>query len=203
MTIRKGRAWAENGPLAAGAPVVDSDAELRAIVERARRDGREPGEVGLLGGDLCRTLGGLGRPDRLGTAEAVRAPVDIVRAELDGRLHWFCAHLVAHRWCWVGEAVVAMNAEWLGDRKLGPRAHPNDGLVDVTTGSLAWQERLAARSRARTGTHVPHPRLRTPRSSHVDIELPRATPVWLDGVPAGRVRRVVLDVEPDALVVVV
>ncbi|MCC6435406.1 MAG: hypothetical protein IT196_10295 [Acidimicrobiales bacterium] len=203
MTIRRGQDWATNGPLAAGAPVLADDAALRAHVERARRSGVEPGEVGLLGGDLCRTLGGPGRADRLHGDEAVRAPIDVVRAVLDGREHWFVAHLVAHRRCWSGEAAVAMNAEWLGRWKLGPRAHPNDGLVDLTRGSLPWQQRLEARRRARTGNHLPHPRLRTERSGTVRFELPVATPTWLDGVAVGRVLRVELTVEADAVLVVV
>lgn len=203
MSIRRGRDWASNGPLAAGAPVLDSDAALRVHLEQARRAGVEPGEVGLLSGDLCRTLGGPGRPERLRGEDAVRAPIDAVRAVLDGREHWFVAHLVAHRPWWAGQAAVAMNAEWLGPWKLGPRAHPNDGLVDVTLGALRWQERLEARRRARTGTHLPHPMLRTERSGTVRFELPVATPVWLDGVAVGRVRRVELTVEADALLVVV
>ena len=64
----------------------------------ARPSGPHPlGEIGLIGGDLCATLGGLGDRARLLTDEAFRAPIDVVRAELDGRPHWFVAHLVARR----------------------------------------------------------------------------------------------------------
>lgn len=203
MTIKRGEPWAENGPLADGAPVVTTDAALRALVEAARLEQREVGEVGLLGGDLCATLGGLGRLERLATAEAVRAPIDVVRARLDGVDHWFVAHLLAHHSAWQGEAAVAMNAEWVGTWKLGPRAHPNDGLVDVTIGALGWQDRLKARQRATSGTHVPHPRLRVERSGRVEFRLRKPTPVHLDGVRVGRAVHVELTVEPDAFIVVV
>ena len=139
MAIRRGEPWATNGPLAAHAPVVSDDAALRAHVEQARRRGAMPGEIGLLGGDLCATLGGPGRRERLTSDEAVRAPIDVVRVEFAGETYWFVAHLVAHRRAWRGDAAVAMNAEWLGSWKLGPRAHPNDGLVDVTSGRLGWR----------------------------------------------------------------
>jgi len=203
MVIRRGESWGANGPLAADAPVLDGDGALRALVESARRAHQPLGEVGLVGGDLCATLGGLRSRDRLFTDEAFRAPIDVVRAELDGRPHWFVAHLVARRRGWRGEAAVAMNAEWLGPWKLGPRAHPNDGLVDVTTGSLGWRDRLRARDRARTGTHLPHPRLTTRRADRLTLSFPRPTPVVLDGVAAGTASEIVLWVEPDALVVVV
>ncbi len=208
MTIRRGQAWAANGPLAPGAPIVSSDAALRALVEGARRRQEPLGEVGVVGGDLWATLGGPGATGatagtaRLRSEVAVRAPIDVIRVELDGQPHWFVAHLIAHRWGWQGEAAVAMNAEWFGPYKLGPRAHPNDGLVDVTSGSLRWPERLEARRRAVAGTHLPHPRLRVQRASHAVVCFARATPIHLDGVAVGRAKQVELHVEADALQVV-
>ena len=38
-----------------------------------------------------------------------------------------------------------MNAQWLGDWDLGPRSHPNDGLLDVTDGTLPFGDRWKAR----------------------------------------------------------
>ncbi|MFN0027724.1 MAG: hypothetical protein ACKV2O_11195 [Acidimicrobiales bacterium] len=204
MSIERGRSWGTNTALAEGSPMVHSDADLRALVETAQRLGRPAGTVGLLGGDLCATLGGPGDPQRLRGPDAVQVPIDVVRVVLDGAVeHWFVAHLVAHRRAWAGQAAVAMNADSLGPLRLGPRAHPNDGLVDVTSGSLPWRERREARRRARTGAHLPHPALRVRRAGHVVIEFHRPTPVWLDLVPVGRARHLELTVQPDALQVVV
>ncbi len=204
MSIERGRSWGTNTALAAGSPVVGTDAELRSLVETARREGRELGPVGLLGGDLCATLGGPGNPERLRSLAALQVPIDVVAVVLDGTTQlWFVAHLVAHRRAWVGRAAVAMNADSLGPLRLGPRAHPNDGLVDVTFGSLPWRDRLEAKRRARTGAHLPHPGLRVQRAARVVIDFDRPTAVWLDAVPVGRARRLELTVEPDALQVVV
>lgn len=192
------------------------DAALRRVFEASRQAGRpgagpraRPLEVGLLGGDLCRTVGGPGDSDRLYGDAAVRMVIDAVRvdsAEGDGPW-WFLAHLVAHRRGWRGDAAVAMNAEWLktsrGMWKLGPRAHPNDGLVDCTTGRLGWRDRGKARRRAASGDHLPHPALTVTRAASVELVFDRPTPVRLDGEPIGAHRRVSLTVEPDALVVVV
>ncbi len=65
MTVRKGEAWGRTGPAPAGLVEVRSDAELHELVNDRRRAGAPIPPVGLLGGDLCRTLGGTGRPERL------------------------------------------------------------------------------------------------------------------------------------------
>jgi diacylglycerol kinase family enzyme len=96
-----------------------------------------------------------------------------------------------------------MNAEWLGAWDLGPRSHPNDGLLDVTDGSLRLRERLTARRRARTGSHLPHPGLRTSRVAAATFSFERGMPVHLDGEAMGTVHEVVVRTEPDALTVVV
>lgn len=203
MTIRKGEPWGGPGTLAPGAPVVDDDAGLRAIVEAARRANATPPEVGVVGGDLCRTVGGPGDRDRLAKG-GTRLPIDVGRVDIDGTTYWFCAHLVARRRLWWGRAAVVMNAQWLGAWDLGPRAHPNDGLLDRTEGQLPLGDRREARRRARTGTHVPHPALEVSRSAHHELVFDPPVGVWLDGVRvAARANRLVVDVEADAAVIVV
>jgi diacylglycerol kinase family enzyme len=130
-------------------------------------------------------------------------PVDVGRAELDGRPRWFVAHAVVRGPFWVGRAIAVMNAQWLGEWDLGPRAHPDDALLDVTDGALPLGDLLKARARARTGTHLPHPALRTSRVGQLSVELARPRSVWLDGERVGRARRIEVEVEPDALRVVI
>jgi len=203
MAIRKGEAWGSPGALAPGSPVVDSDAGLRAIVEQARRTQTPIPMVGLVGGDLCRTVGGPGDHRRL-TGGGVILPIDVARADIDGTTHWFCSHLVARRSWWFGRAVAVMNSQWLGDWDLGPRSHPNDGLLDLTDGTLPVGDRREARRRARTGTHLPHPALRAARSAHHELSFDPPLDVWLDGQRVARkVRSVVVTVEPDAAEIVV
>ena len=96
-----------------------------------------------------------------------------------------------------------MNAAWLGDWNLGPKAHPNDGLLDVTEGRVRAGELLQARSRARTGTHVPHPDIRETRAAAMQFEMRRPTPVYLDGEYVATARFLSIRTEPDALTCVV
>jgi hypothetical protein len=203
VTIEKGRPWGAPGPLADDGVVVRSDAEARRLVTEARRTGRPVPPIGLLGGDLCRTLGGQGDEGRLRSPHATTFTVDLGSVLVDGRLHWFVAHLIARRSWWRGRAIAVMNAQWLGDWDLGPRSHPNDGLLDATDGDLPLGERLTFRRRVRTGTHLPHPALRTSRAAAMSFELDPALDVRLDGEPVGRARTLSVRIESDALTVVV
>jgi hypothetical protein len=194
--------WGHPGRLAPDAPVAASDAQLRALVEASRRAGAPRLQVGLLGGDLCRTLGGRGDERRLHSDEAIEYPVDVGAVLVDGRLHRFVAHLVARRRGWRGPFLVAMNADRLGPLVLGPKAHPGDGLLDVTQGQLPLGDRLRARRRARSADHLPHPGLRTDRVAALQAGFDHAVDVWLDGERVGTARSLSIRVEPGALAVV-
>jgi YegS C-terminal NAD kinase beta sandwich-like domain len=201
VTIRKGEAWGAVGALPAGAVTVRSDREARRVVEAARRAGDPVPPLVLLGGDLCRTMGGRGDEARLARGEGLVAPVDLGSVLLDGRQHWFVAHLVARRSWWSGRVVAAMNAEFLGRWDVAPRGHPNDGRLDVfdVRDSMPLRDRLAARKRLPTGGHLPHPAVEASRVPAVQVEFERPTPVWLDGERVGEARRLSVRLEPDAL----
>jgi YegS C-terminal NAD kinase beta sandwich-like domain len=183
--------------------MVRSDAEARAVVEEARRTNRSVPTIGLLGGDLCRTLGGRGDEPRLHSEEALTVPVDLGVVDLGGDRHWFVAHLVARRSWWFGRVVAVMNAEYLGAWDVAPRAHPNDGVLDVLDATMRLAERWHARRRLADGSHVPHPRIRENRTATVSIDFDRSVPVLLDGDRVGEARELRVGVEPDAVTCVV
>lgn len=203
MTIRKGEPWGEPGALPSHGVVVRSDREARAVVTAARRASEPIPPLGLLGGDLCRTLGGTGDEARLRTAAAVQVPVDLGAVLIDGRLHWFVAHLVARRGWWRGRVVAAMNAQFLGAWDVAPKGHPDDGRLDVLDADLPFDERLQVRARLKTGTHVPHPRIDERHVSALQVDLERPTPVHLDGDQVAVATSLSIRVEPDALLCVV
>jgi len=200
--ISKGSPYGEPGMLPDDGVVVRSDRQARAVIEQARHEGRPFPVLGLLGGDLCRTLGGPGDEARLRSPEAVRVVVDLGEVLLDGRLHVFVAHLVARTRGW-GHVVAAMNAQFVASWVLGPRAHPNDGLLDVYQADLSVPDRMKVRARVRHGAHLPHPRIKERRTAAMQIDLGRPRTVYLDGEHWGEARNLALRVEPDALTVVV
>ena len=180
--------------------MVSSDSEARRVLEECRRTRQPFPALGLTGGDLCRTLGGTGDRARMESGQGVWFPLDVGEVLLDGRMHLFVAHMVARSRLWA-RAVVAMNAQAIGDWNVGPRAHPNDGLLDVYEAELPLPERLKVRSRLHHGAHLPHPGIRERRVPAAQFELDRPLPVRLDGERVGVARVIAVRVRPDALVV--
>ena len=202
MTIEKGQPWGTPGRLPADGIVARTDGEARAAVEAARRAGTPVPTIGLLGGDLCRTLGGTGDAARLRSADAVTFPVDVGSVVVDGRSHWFVAHLVARNRWWT-RTWLAMNAQWLGDLNLAPRGHPDDGVLDTFDARLTPGDLWQVRARARHGAHLPHPRIGERRVSALQMTFERPRRLWLDGEAVGTVRSLSVRLEPDAVQVVI
>ena len=203
MTVRKGEPWGAPGRLPEGAVLVHTDAEARRAVTAARRTGDDVPVLGLVGGDLARTCGATGSEARLRSGEAQHLPVDLGEVLVDGSLHFFVAHLVARR-SWVrGRVVAAMNAQYLGAWDVAPRSHPNDGRLDTVDADLSLGDRLKARSRLPSGSHVPHPGIIERRVKALQVDLDRGMRVWLDGECIGPARTLSIRTVPDALTVVV
>lgn len=214
MSIRRGADWGRPVRAAAGAQVIGSDAELAAVVGSSGGSG-EPGELIVTGGDLHRTLGAPDRRD-VTNAELVAFEIDLVRGVGVGRDGTEVALLaVAHvvglpvsrrrgvEALWRGPSFVAANAAFLGEANIGPRAHPGDGLLDVSWGELPRRDLRAARSRMRTGSHLPHPAIEERRASSWSAPEGTRYIVLCDGVKVGELREIRLTVEPDAVVVAV
>ncbi len=196
MTISKGSAYGEPGAaLPEDGVRCATDGEARRALETARRRGRPFPALGLVGGDLARTLGGSGALD-------VAFPVDLGQVLVDGRLHLFVAScIVRNRW-WTRTLAVG-NAQWLGEWNLWPRGHPNDGRLDLLDARLSTRDLGKVRARLRTGSHLPHPGIRERRMRAETVQLEDPLGVWLDGDRIGQGRTFAFRCVPDALRVLV
>lgn len=176
MTIRRGEPWGAEVPRPTELELAASD---RAIVDA-------DGPIGLAGGDVFRSLG----------SPVVRDPVqrvelDGIDVELDeGRRFLGVAHVVARRSWWRGSVIACMNVDHLGAWNVAPRAHPNDGRIDVVecTPSMPLRARWAARGRLAAGTHLPHPDIEVARVTERCWDFDRPHRIWVDGVEVGRSR---------------
>jgi diacylglycerol kinase family enzyme len=147
-------------------------------------------------------MGGTGDRERLRSPDAVTFPLDLGLVSHDGDDAEFVAHVVA-RDRWWRRVLVAMNAQWIGSWNAGPRAHPNDGLLDVYDAALTLRELPAVRRRLVSGTHVPHPHIDHRRVRELNVSFDRGRWLFIDGRPAGRVRQLRIGIEPDRLRAVV
>ena len=193
MTIRRGETWGQvlTAPIDAGE--ARSDAELAEAVT-----GRDARPVVIRGGDVHRSLGA---PST--TTATMRVPIDIIAVNADGTTFSAVAHVIARRrgrlgW-WHGPIVAVMNVDHLGAWDAAPRAHPNDGWLDVieVNESMSLRSRWQAWRRLRTGSHVPHPEITVRRVRTETFTFDRPLGVWLDGVERATVRSLRVDVEPD------
>jgi hypothetical protein len=196
VNIAKGEDWGAPEPVPADAIRLGSDREAAEVAAEHRRANRPIPPMVLTGGDLARTLGG-GRPEPATMRTHVR--VDLGAALLDGKLHWFLAHLVVRRSWLRGRVVVAANAAFIGEWNVAPRAHPGDGRLDVIDADPSLGDRLKARRRLPMGTHIPHPAITVRRTEAIQIDLGRPTPVRLDGHRVGSARSLSIRLEPAAV----
>jgi len=203
VSIRKGGEWGEPGRLAPGSAVASSDRELAELIGGFMEAGAVPPPIGLSGGDLHASIGSP-PPERMWTDEARVLPIDVVEVRLDDGEPILCVgHVVAGGPLrWLTETLVVMNATSLDGQNLGPKAHPGDGLVDVTHGRVPLGDWFTARRRAGAGAHLPHPGLRTSRVSELDVVLGQRLAVRIDGLVRGRATRVRCRVLADAASIV-
>lgn len=201
MPIRKGESWGEPGSLAEGAPILNDNGSLRSFVTAAMAAGQTEIEVGLRGGDLGRTVGATAGSPRPG--ESQRLPCDLMRIRTASGDYHACAHVVARRSWWRGRIIAVMNAAWIGEWNVGPRAHPGDSLLDSFDANPTFQDRVRARQRLPVGDHVPHPNIATRRARALTFELERELDLYLDGERIERVKRFDIEVVPALLVAVV
>lgn len=203
MTIERGGVW---GAPAAGAVGLDeprvatTDADVAALAAEGRERGGAVIELGAVGGDVARTIGlEQLRPE----ANRYAYPFDLGLIELDdGPQRPFVVAAVAHRRFWRGEFAIVANCGWLGGWYVGPKSHPNDGLLDVTLGTLSPAQRLLARRRLPTGTHLPHPDLRAVRRGSWEHRFASPVMVSADGRSIGRARSLRVSVLPDCFILI-
>ncbi len=178
MTVERGGAWGRVAPLPADGVIVRSDRDAAAVVADARARGSGLPTIGLLGGDLCKTLGGTGDESRLRGPDAITLPIDVAEADVDGHAHVFLAHVVARRSWWTGRVWAAMNAEWLGDWDVAPRP------TRATVCSTPWTSRCHCATASKLGAVSPLARTsRILRSRSSAVATPRSpsTPHWASG----------------------
>jgi hypothetical protein len=197
MTVQKGEPWGHPAVSPDDVRVVSTDRDIREWIVWHRTRGQPIRDLAVAGGDLARTCGGGGG----GRPSSAMVTVDAMRVSLDdGEPTWGAAHVVARREWLRGELAMVMNAQFYGAYDIAPRSHPNDGKVDVlhVDGEMGWRDRLQARQRARTGSHLPHGHLTMRSVADCELSFDEAVVVWIDGVRQRAVRRLRVTVEPDA-----
>lgn len=200
MTIRTGEPWGSETDRPADLRIARSDAELAAWVAD------DPdGSYGVDGGDLHRTVGAPLHTGASPAARVHRLPIDVLDVVADGSHHLAIAHVVVRRGWWRGPLSFVGNVGLLGTWNVAPRAHPNDGRLDVVDvdASMRVRDRREAHRRLPTGTHVPHPAISVRRATEWTWAGPDGAHVWIDGVDVGPRSTITVRIVPDAAAVMI
>ena len=88
----------------------------------------------------------------------------------------------------------------LGGYEPAPRAHPGDGILDVVevAETMTLRQRLMARRRSRTGSHLPHPEISTTRARDLRRSFDEPLLVVVDGRAIATTRHLDIAVLPAA-----
>jgi len=203
MTIERGQDWGAPAPPGSVDFVASSNGELRSLVEDARLASAVDPKIGVIGGDLWKALGSpSGGLERLKGSDARQVSIDLIECELDGRRCFAAAHVFLLSNWWRGPVTAVMNSEWWGSWLVAPKAHPNDGLLDLVEGDLPIRQRVLIKRRLLTGDHLPNSALKVGRVTELKREFVRPTRVIIDGVEEDRCQHLSLQVLPDALSII-
>lgn len=194
MTIKKGEEWGERISVPHDFHIAEDDADLASY---------EPNEIiALRRGDMHRALGQPTIPGS--TPECTSVHVDALLCRItmrDGSIsERYAASSVSFGTWWSGEYVIVSNSGFFQGLNIAPRSHPNDGIVELFTISIAmsWRQRFLARRRARTGTHIPHPNLSIQRvQHHSTARTDRRQRLSLDGRAVADWERIDIEVAAD------
>ncbi|MCE2735812.1 MAG: hypothetical protein LW686_00080 [Ilumatobacteraceae bacterium] len=161
MTIRKGEEWGVRVMCPEEREIAEDD------FDASRHDSSSVFSV--IRGDLHLSLGSPKVP--IIGHECTAVPIDALRCTVtapsgEQRDLFAISSITLGSW-WRGSFVVLSNSGFYNGLNIAPRSHPNDGECDVMVmeRNLPFRQRVLARQKAKTGTHVPHPLISLRRST--------------------------------------
>jgi hypothetical protein len=194
MTIERGVAW--------GKSVQVPDNVISASTDKGLAACAPTDFVSLLGGDLFQSLGSP-RPVRT-NAECTLVNIDALECRIDfsgtSSKVLAASSVVIGSWWSRTEFVVITNGGMLDGLDLTPRAHPNDGKWDILRlhKSMDMRQRILARRRSKTGSHIPHPDISVSRAAEVSMQrVQKRQKLVVDGVPVRHWNAIHCRVLPD------
>jgi len=201
MVIKHGQDWGREDIAPSDLARASSDSALADCLGEGHRN------VVVTGGDMWRTIGSENRAVVAGEA-AMCLPIDVMKVEFRRDDESIVSKIaVAHvvlrrsniRGGWLrGPLTIAANAQFMGHWDIAPRGHPNDGRVEITQVDevMSLRQRLTARARLSTGSHLPHPLIQTKSMKNFVWEGDSRSHqvLWIDRQLIGRVKSLSVEV---------
>ena len=164
----------------------------------------ESGEslIGLRGGDLYESLGGRGLGEREVDKGTVGLKLDLGQLVIGQSNYLFASYCKISKPLKPWDTIWAVNSPIIGHRRISPKSHPADGLLDIVKFSLSFRESLKAYKRSTSGDHLPHPDIKTSKKRNCMINARGKRKVVIDGEKIAYSKEVSISVIPHAIAVV-
>lgn len=191
--IRRGEPWGSATTMPGVVVIAKSD---RAIATTDRSQPLFPES-----GDIARSLGNPAIPaiGRDCMEVSIDAMLCIIALRDEAEKSFVAASSLVVGSPWRGRQVIISNAGWVNGLNVAPRAHPNDGFVEMMTISSGMnrRQRVLARRRMRTGTHLPHPDISMNRINSAVINRNPRERLLIDGQEIPEWTSFSMQVHPD------
>ena len=206
MTIQKGQDWGRSVARPDKLHLVADDQEAGAYLNQHLSVAGPPLEIAILKSNISRTLGVSGA--NIQKSEMLRTEFDVVEAtfELENskvrERRYFLGHAFIRSKWFRGETVGVLNSSFVGRRDWAPRSHPNDGKFDVIEfdESISIRQRLTAYRLMRSGSHLPHPKIRHRQMTQYSAGCIESSTLYIESIRVGNVKSCIFNVLPDAVV---
>ena len=164
----------------------------------------ESGEslIGLQGGDLHESLGGRGVGEREGDEGTVGLKVDLGQLVIGKSNYLFASYCKISKPLKPWYTIWVVNSPIIDHRRISPKSHPADGLLDIVEFSLSFRQSLKAYKRAKSGDHLPHPQIKTSKKRTYMIKASGKREVVIDGKKIAYCKEVSISIIPHAIAVV-
>ena len=190
--IRRGEPWGLETTWPEDAVIIHSDHAL-ALADPSR-------PVFLASGDISRSLGHPSMPSGDGKCTEVRIDAMLCTvASSAGERKIVAASSIIVGSHWRHRHMIISNGGWWNEWNIAPRAHPNDGIVELLTLSekMTMRQRWLAKRKMRTGTHLPHPDISMVRISSATVDRISGEKLLIDGQAVSIWESLSVEVLPD------
>ncbi|NQV96625.1 MAG: hypothetical protein HQ486_02410 [Acidimicrobiaceae bacterium] len=207
MTIRKGANWGRQIARPDNLVYCNDDTGASILITNNLLKSLELPTIAIRKSNLARVLGIDGAkvtPDT--TTKVLSTLFDLIRVDyltVKGTpitVFGLGYALLRNSW-WHGEIVAVLNESFIGDWDCAPRAHPNDGKLDVVivSSKMKPSQRLLASRRVRSGTHIPHPGITIAQQTYFETTIGAPKMLIVDGRQISTVKACEFTVIPDAV----
>ena len=163
MPISPGSPWGSTSPMPERTVNMSSDRELGVFLRDHSAKQIHEQSIFMKSGDIPRVLG---VADRARDAECIRIVIDAIVVSytdsvgVDHTDVCIASMSIARRF-FRGAISVVTNSGYWRNHEVAPRAHLNDGKLDIfeVSGAMRWSQRRMMWKKAQVGSHLPHPLL--------------------------------------------